>query len=531
MQSLLLLNTAVTSRTFGWVVVRLSVPAIHLQRPFARLVVSCAIRNPVRQVAPPAMSAFTAPLPVASTTRPLSTSICGTFQGVPGALPIRRVASRRTIVASLTTERGATFSTDGRFYRARSAVVRDLGVLAARAHTERLARPLRVLDACSGSGVRSLRYLMEGAAGFVWANDAQTQESSVLAENFCGVLSEGRAKVSVATLEDVFQEVRGMATDAVTLGGEGEGSLEDVLFDLVDLDVFGACTSREMGLALDAVNPNGGLLYLSSTDSVSAAGHNKMAAEKAWGIDLKPHPAVNEQFLRVIIGTCARVAAEKGLEIKPVFSFFHSVSSTARVMVRVKAVKEIKAPPEVAEALLKRAERDRKDPIGYVSHCHACGANAVVKTAEAANATCGECGAEQGNGEYVVSGPMWVGRMQNVDSLRQMRALARGLADNDSSWMESHRAITKLVDEANEAPMYYRLGDISKRIGASAPPRQRIVDELARLGFTSSAAHCRPKCIKTSAPYKVLLDATRTAVEDVKAMMAAAATTGNDQVD
>jgi tRNA (guanine26-N2/guanine27-N2)-dimethyltransferase len=59
------------------------------------------------------------------------------------------------------------------FYRPHSAVVRDLGVLALRHFCREDSQPApRVLDAMCGSGIRALRYIREGGAAFVLANDA-----------------------------------------------------------------------------------------------------------------------------------------------------------------------------------------------------------------------------------------------------------------------------------------------------------------------------------------------------------------------
>ncbi len=136
---------------------------------------------------------------------------------------------------------------------------------------------------------------------------------------------------------------------------------------------------------------------------------------------------------------------------------------------------------------------------------------------------CGVCGATESDG-LVLSGPMWIGRLQNVDFLREMRAIASRRRAENKEWRQACDVIGKLIHEANEPPMYFELGQIARRIGASAPPRQRISDELARKGYSSSAVHCTPKCIKTSAPFAVVLQAARTAAEDVDAMMIAAKT-------
>jgi tRNA (guanine26-N2/guanine27-N2)-dimethyltransferase len=392
-----------------------------------------------------------------------------------------------------------------------------------------IQRRLHVLDACSGTGVRALRYLGEAPTEFVWANDAQSQASAVLVENLAEHVTAGKAHVTTATLDEVFDIIHNTAApdggmDQKKRFPGTDGRLPgpvDGRFDLVDMDMFGAGGFPEVDKALDVVNLSGGLLYLSSTDSVSAAGRNPEVALRAWHADAKPHPAVNEQFLRLVIGACAQAAAAKNLEVKPVFSFFHPISSTARVMIRVKSSKL----PDMAQKKRSTASTEPTG-LGYVAHCAKCGQNgafSMCETAEAAKAVCPVCSATQdAENSFVVSGPLWIGRLHNADFCREMRAIAHMRQSPTEDWRPAYKVLSAMIEEATLPPLFYTLGDVARRIKTSTPPRQRIADELARLGFVSSPAHCRSKCIKTNAPYETVLAAARTAAEDVEAMVAAA---------
>ena len=66
----------------------------------------------------------------------------------------------------LCSEGQAHFHVGQAFYRVQSRMGRDLAVLAA-AVDRRERGVLRVLDAMSGCGVRSLRYALEARADFV----------------------------------------------------------------------------------------------------------------------------------------------------------------------------------------------------------------------------------------------------------------------------------------------------------------------------------------------------------------------------
>lgn len=82
-----------------------------------------------------------------------------------------RTESQSTASTS-ESERGVEFSTGDLFYRRESATGRDLAVLSSAISQRRLGGGIRVLDAMCGCGVRSVRYLSQGGAEFVWANDA-----------------------------------------------------------------------------------------------------------------------------------------------------------------------------------------------------------------------------------------------------------------------------------------------------------------------------------------------------------------------
>lgn len=66
----------------------------------------------------------------------------------------------------------AKFIVGKAFYRPKSQVVRDLGVLAAAVYRSNVGH-LRVLDAMSGCGIRSLRYWQESLADWLWVNETQ----------------------------------------------------------------------------------------------------------------------------------------------------------------------------------------------------------------------------------------------------------------------------------------------------------------------------------------------------------------------
>ncbi|KAL4189935.1 hypothetical protein AMTRI_Chr08g167920 [Amborella trichopoda] len=80
------------------------------------------------------------------------------------------------------TERGLKFTVGDSFFRHESCAGRDLGVLAAALYKKTKGN-LRVLDAMCGCGIRSLRYLSQANADFVWANDGNEEQRNTILSN------------------------------------------------------------------------------------------------------------------------------------------------------------------------------------------------------------------------------------------------------------------------------------------------------------------------------------------------------------
>ncbi|KAL5974767.1 hypothetical protein ACLOJK_031438 [Asimina triloba] len=157
-------------------------------------------------------------------------------------------------------ERGLEFHTGDSFFRPESAVGRDLAVLSAALH-KRSNQSLRVLEAMCGCGVRSLRYLRQADADFVWANDANEAYGPTISSNLS----------SVASVSEERGAERWVVTHSDAIRLLAERYLERDFFDLIDVDSFGSDTGflRQAILAVKI----GGLVYGTSTDGYSSGGH------------------------------------------------------------------------------------------------------------------------------------------------------------------------------------------------------------------------------------------------------------------
>jgi tRNA (guanine26-N2/guanine27-N2)-dimethyltransferase len=347
------------------------------------------------------------------------------------------------------------------FYRESSRISRDLGVLAAQVYRHRRGR-LRVLDGMSAAGVRSLRYALEAQADFVWANEGNPDLGDCLQQNLAA-LPPDRYWISHRSLEPLL----------------AERAMEKDYFDLVDLDAFGSPLAFLQG-SLRSIR-YGGLLYLTSTDGRSISGQLPEQSLRQWGAWIRSHPAVQEQALRLLLGTVAQQAAIIGLGIEPVFSLYRG--QIYRVMVRVLA-----------------KQNWQTDRSGFLGYCHSCGNFQTLAWRRLGQAIC-DCTGRS----LSVSGPLWLGPMHSDDWLTAMVPLAQ-----DRHWASITALLQTMQAENPLPPYYYPLGEMGRRGKMDLPRRDRLIQALLDAGYQASVTHLDPEAFKTNAPFPACITIAQT---------------------
>ncbi|GAB0490409.1 hypothetical protein MMPV_001646 [Pyropia vietnamensis] len=457
------------------------------------------------------------------------------------------VPASKAVMACYVTEGAVTFRPASRFFRPASSTVRDLGVLAVAALACRLGRPPRVLDAYAGAGVRAARYVVEGGAGYAWANDA-------CSSNLAGLVGGGRGAVTHTTARACLDAIAAAAAGVPPVVGptsNTEAAAKAVAaaaaqyepYDFIDLDQFGVPSIDALADAVRAVGADGGALYLCATDAMAGAGKRRAVALRSWAAAPVPvggGAAANEQFLRCVIGAAYVAGAAAGRAVSPSVAYFDRASATARVVVSVGA------------ASARRRARARRDGdgdgdvgreggeadgggkvddaavaslYGFVVLCRWCGQVATATFEALPGCRCGACAAAASRETLVISGPM-IGPLHNRAHLAQMTAAAARVTPPLPP--RTLTALATLAAEAHPAldghPLSIGLGDLSRRAGVAAtPPRAVLVAGLSRQGYVAVPAATGDKAIKTNAPVAVAVAVVRE--EAARAAVAAAAVT------
>ncbi|WP_204138746.1 tRNA (guanine-N1)-methyltransferase [Halomicronema sp. CCY15110] len=370
---------------------------------------------------------------------------------------------------SLITEGQARFHVGSAFYREQSRLGRDLAILAA-AVDQQTRGTLRVLDAMSGCGVRSLRYALEAAADLVWANEGNPELGDLLHHNLAQSLTNESFRVTHRDANEVFFECYQRRD----------------FYDLVDIDSFGG-GAPYLSTGLWATKL-GGLLYLTSTDTRTTGGHNPEHSVQLYGAYARPHPASHEQGARLLIGSAMQQAAARGLAVQPVFAYYNG--HVHRVMLRLTAAQSWPAKQ-----------------YGFLGYCHHCGHYQTLSWRQLGRAICdhGAISRAIAPQPLTISGPMWLGPLHDEAFLAQMQGLAL-----QRDWREATDLLGMMINESALPPYYFTLPEIGRRGRMDIPKRDKLMTELRDRGFHVSQTHFEAQAIKTDAAIADCINAART---------------------
>jgi tRNA (guanine26-N2/guanine27-N2)-dimethyltransferase len=359
-------------------------------------------------------------------------------------------------------ESQAKFQIGNAFYRRASQVTRDLGVLAAAIYKSD-AGSLRVIDAMSGCGVRTLRYWLESGADWIWANDGNPEIKPILENNLRDAIAAKQCQLTFTDANRIFFECYNRRD----------------YYDLVDVDSFGSAAPY-FNTALWATKI-AGLLYLTSTDGRTATGHAPENSLSDYGAYARCHPASQEQVLRLLIGSVQQAAASMGLGVEPIFSLF--TGQTYRVMLRLLA-KPCLTP----------------ENYGFLGYCHHCGDYQTVSWRKLGRVVC-----LRDRTPLTLSGPLWLGPLHNREQLQRMQSLAQQFG-----WSQRIALLATMEAEADFPPYFYTLREIGRRGKMDLPKRSHFIQALQEKGYRATATHINAQAIKTNADLTTCITIGRT---------------------
>jgi tRNA (guanine26-N2/guanine27-N2)-dimethyltransferase len=325
------------------------------------------------------------------------------------------------------------------FYNPLMRLNRDLSVL----HASTLAPGRTILDGMAGTGIRSLRYMLESGHE-VHANDLNPQATALIEHNM--------------HLNDVTMRVT--QADFNVLEGK---------YDIIEVDPFGSPV-RYLNPALRLLKKEG-LLFVTATDTAALCGASYAACRRKYGARPLRVSFCHEVGLRILVGYLVQQAAAWGYGLTPLLSYVKD--HYMRVQARVLRGK-------------KRADASI-DQIGILNYCPRCSERLCTATPRH-QCACGTA--------FEHAYPLWCGSLHEGETIDAMlKELPRSCFDAP----EETEAFLRMLKGESSAPFFWDSHDLCARIGVQVLPLAQILEQLTAEGFEATRTHFSPMGFRTDA--------------------------------
>jgi tRNA (guanine26-N2/guanine27-N2)-dimethyltransferase len=102
-----------------------------------------------------------------------------------------------------------------------------------------------------------------------------------------------------------------------------------------------------------------------------------------------------------------------------------------------------------------------------------------------------------------VSGPLWIGPLQDPDTLGRLQRLADDQPDTASA--AARRLLNRLATDDGAEPRCWPLATIARMLGQGPPPLADLIQGLEREGYRASAGAVMPATLRSDAPWPLIL--------------------------
>lgn len=382
----------------------------------------------------------------------------------------------------------------------------ESGKLKGKRATQRSKAPrnLKILEALSATGLRSIRYVKEiPNVGLCVANDISKEAAEAIHRN--AVSNECDTNILQAS-----------HNDAVLLMHQHKTTNKQ--FDVVDLDPYGA-PMIFLDSAVQSV-AEGGLMCVTSTDMPVLSGVYPAACYAKYGSMPIKTKYCHEMALRMLLNCISTHASRYGRYIHPLLSV--STDFYIRVFVRVFSGKlQVKLNPTKTSYV----HQCMNNIPSFVLHPVAVNKRPERTTSPHIVAASARVPNEEKDGfygrNYHVGGPIWNQPIHDKDFVSMLlksmggpecpeKALTPG-APVGRRWKKMHGVLTLINEESEcfDCPLYYHLPDLSNTLRCITVPLFEMLSALKNAGYRASQTHAKINSVKTDAPNEVIWDIMR----------------------
>lgn len=369
---------------------------------------------------------------------------------------------------------------------------------------------MKILDALSASGLRSIRYAKElGASGNIVkkivANDLSKVAVDLIKENI--------------KLNNVEDKVESSLSDAALLMHMSSASYDD-RFHIIDLDPFGT-GAQFFDAAVNSIG-EAGLLMVTCTDTAVLCGNASESCFARYGSMSMRAGFCHEAALRIILKSIESHASVYGRYIKPLLSI--SVDFYVRLFIQVfsQQGETKKSASKMSQVYLCReCKTFELNRLGTYE------TSKDLKQAESENVTvkfkfrpsevtvgskCKICG-----GRYDLGGPIWSEPIHDSEFLKLLKQeFALEQTKEDFKTFKRIEGMIYMCSEELPNPLFYDIDVIASTLCVKHPSSKDVLSALVNAGYKVSKSHANRTGIKTNAPSNVVWDIFCQAAEKQK---------------
>lgn len=346
---------------------------------------------------------------------------------------------------------------------------------------------IKILEALSATGLRALRYGHEvPKVKKVIANDMLSEAVKSIEKNISYNSLNGKVILNIG------DAIKYMASTSEK-------------FHVIDLDPYGTATPFIDG-AFQAIKDDG-LLMITCTDAGVLAGSGypekcfALYGGHNFGNSNMSSEANHEAGIRLILSMVAATGAKYKKAIEPLLSL--SVDFYFRIFVKVNT-----RPSEVKQLANKTMLTyhctgcgDKiNQPLGRTSLSEKSNLKYQVPKLTIMGSQCAYC-----EGHYNLAGPLWAGKLHDKVFINKVLDINNSSDHNTYHTKERIKGMLTLASHELDVPYYFNLNQLSSLFKAPPIPIDTFLRGLGNLGFEASLTHAKRNCIKTAAPWDVVL--------------------------
>ncbi|XP_022193109.2 probable tRNA (guanine(26)-N(2))-dimethyltransferase [Nilaparvata lugens] len=340
---------------------------------------------------------------------------------------------------------------------------------------------IKILEALSASGLRSIRYAKEvPGVEQIFANDISHAAVESIKKNVaCNNVEHLVTTSNVNAISHVYEEK----------------------FDVVDLDPYGSA-SQFLNAAIENL-VDGGLMLVTCTDMAVLAGNVPEACYAKYGAMPLRNSACHEMAIRIVLNCIQEHAADYNKYIVPLLSI--SADFYIRVFVKIYSFDKIDKIAKNGTSLVHQCtgcHTLRLSEQTILNHSD----HGRTPVTEILNRFCDHCGKRT-----VLGGPIWFEPIHDLEFVGKVLSVIKSQPFNTMKRMEG---MLKLIfEELNDVPLYYTVESLCSKVHCEVLPQIVFHSAVLNAGYDVTLSHCAPNSLKTNAPASVIWDILRCWVE------------------